>query len=120
KIPRSFKLTQNTINQLKRLSELGGESQAKIIEFAVDLYEQSRNDHKKRFMEIYDSIGEAEQQLEYKRDTDPKTGEYQLNTGKNFLSDEENEAYEFYGETWKKMRSLDYFSEVTPTILEDE
>lgn len=121
KTKRTYQLNNNTIRQLKELAKLEKQSMAKIIEYAVDAYEQSKNDHKRRFMEVYHAIGKAEQLLEYKRDTNPKTGEYDL-TGKsgNFLTKEEKEVYDFYGKTWDKMRSLPFFSEVEPIECEDD
>lgn len=118
---RTFKLHPNTIQQLKSLADSEKESQAKIIEYALDLYEQHVNDHKKRFMDIYHAIGEAEQQLEYTRDTDPTTGYYEpMTVEENFLSKDENEVYEFYGRMWNEMRRLPFFSEVEPTETEND
>ena len=63
----TVKLNPNSITQLKELASLEGESQSKIIKHALDLYEKSKNDHKRRYMNIYHAVGEAEQMLEIKQ-----------------------------------------------------
>lgn len=119
---KTFKLSQETVERIDRLTGSLDESQAFVIEKALQEFEEGLNDHRRKFMELYRHVGKLMEELEIKRDYPQSSEDYTEQQLEDYfgLDKDEELIHEFYSKMWDEMRGLPFFSEILPKELDHD